>query len=90
MNVTLEENQPQYKWKKTLEKDYAERLNQETKKMTNSINNTNNKNISDTEDVLGKIRNAFISAADIVMENNFCYKSNLKKCKRQKWFNSNC
>ena len=52
--------------------------------MTNSINNTNNKNISDTEDVLGKIRNAFISAADIVMENNFCYKSNLKKCKRQK------
>ena len=84
MNVTLEENQPQYKWKKTLEKDYAERLNQETKKMTNSTNNTNNKNISDIEDFLGKISNAFISAADIVMEKNFCNKSNLKKCKRQK------
>ena len=52
--------------------------------MTNSINNTNNKNISEIEDFLGKISNAFISAADILMEKNFCNKSNLKKCKRQK------
>ena len=32
MNVTLEGKQPQYKWKKTLEKDFAERLSQETEK----------------------------------------------------------
>ena len=33
MNVTLEEKQLQYKWKKTLEKDFAERLSQETIKV---------------------------------------------------------
>ena len=33
MNVILEEKQPQYNWKKTLEKDFAERLSQETKKV---------------------------------------------------------
>ena len=40
---------------KTLEKEYAESLSQETKKMTESKNNTNNKNISDIDDFLGKI-----------------------------------
>ena len=35
MNVTLEEKQPQYKCRKTLQKDYAEKLSQETKKVTN-------------------------------------------------------
>ena len=34
-NIALEEKQPQYKWKKILEKDYTERLTQETKKVTN-------------------------------------------------------
>ena len=71
MNVILEEKQPQYKWKNTLEKDFAERLSQETKKVTDSINNTNNKSISDIDDFLGKIENAFISVADILVKKNF-------------------
>ena len=33
INVTLEEKQLQYKWKKTLEKDFPERLSQETIKV---------------------------------------------------------
>ena len=52
--------------------------------MTNSIINTNNKNISDNDDFLGNIHNAFISAGDIVLKSNFCNKNNLKKCKQQK------
>ena len=72
---------------KAVEKDYAERLSQETKKVTNSIINTNNKNISDTVNFLGKIQNAVTSAADLVLKNNFCNKSNLRKCKQQKWYN---
>ena len=52
---------------KKLEKDYAERLSQETKKVTNSINNKNNKNISDIDDDFsGEIQNAFISVAYIL------------------------
>ena len=87
MKVTLEEKQPQYKQKKTLEKGYAESLSQETKKVTNSINNTNNKNISHIEDFLGKI---FISVADTALKKNFRNKNKLKKRKQQKWYNSNC
>ena len=64
-NVTLEEKQSQYKEKKTLEKDYSERISQETKKVKNSIINTTNKSISDIDDILGKLQNTFISAADI-------------------------
>ena len=89
-NVTLEEKQLQCKWKKTLDKDYAKRLSQETKKMTKSIVNTNNKNIPNIDDFLGKISNAFISAADIVLKKHFRNKNNLKKCKQQKWYNPNC
>ena len=63
---------------KTLEKDYAERLSQETKKAIDSINNTNNKNISDVDDFLGKIQNAFISAADIILKRIFVIKIILK------------
>ena len=49
--------------------------------MTKSILNTNNKNIPKIDDFLGKIKNAFISAADIVLKMNFCNKNNsLKKC----------
>ena len=61
--------------KKLLEKHYAERLSQETKR--NTIINTNNKNISDIDDILEKIQNAFISAADIVLKKNFQNKNNL-------------
>ena len=50
---------------KTLEKDYAERLSQVKKKVTDSIINTNNKKISEIDDFLGKIQGVFISAADI-------------------------
>ena len=64
-NVTLDEKQSQYKKKKTLEKDYSERISQETKKVKNSIINTTNKSISDIDDILGKLQNTFISAADI-------------------------
>ena len=64
---------------KILEKDYAERLSLKTKKVTDSINNTNNKNISDIDNVLGK------DTADTVLKKNFCNKNNFKKCKRQKW-----
>ena len=70
---------------KTLEKDYAERLSLETKKVTGSLNNTNNKNISDIDNFLGKIQNTFIFAADIVLKTNFCNKNNFEKCKQQKW-----
>ena len=35
--------------------------------MANSVINTNNKNISDIDDFLGKIQNAFIFAADIAL-----------------------
>ena len=52
--------------------------------MTKSITNTSNKNIPNIDDILGKIQNAFISAADIVLKKNFCNKNNLKKCKQQK------
>ena len=69
------------KKKKTLEKDYAERLSQETKKVTKSIINTNNKNIPYIDYFLGKFQNAFISAEDIVLKKNFRNKINLKKCK---------
>ena len=57
--------------------------------MTKSITNTSNKNIPNIDDFLGKIQNAFISAADIVLKKNFRNKSNLKKCKQQKWYNPN-
>ena len=69
----------------TLEKDYAERLSIETKKVTDSINNTNNQSISDIDNFLGKIQNTFIFAADIVLKRNFCNKNNFEKCKQQKW-----
>ena len=75
---------------KTLDKDYAERLSQETKKTAKSIINTNNKNIPKIDDFLGKIKNAFISAADIVLKKNIRNENNLKKCKQQKWYNPNC
>ena len=65
-------------------------LAKKPKKVTNSIINTNNKNISDVDDFLGKIQDAFISAADIVLKKNFRNKNNLKKCKQQKWYNSSC
>ena len=88
--LLIKEKQPQYKWKKSLEKDYTERFSQETNKMTKSIISTNNKNISNIDDFLGKIQNAFISAAGIVLKKNFRNKNNLKKCKQQKWYNPNC
>ena len=44
------------------------------------------KNISDINYFLGKIQNAFISAADIVIKKNFLNKNNLKKCKQQKQY----
>ena len=44
----------------------------------------------DFDDFLGKIQNTFISAADVVLKKNFRNKNNLKKCKQQKWYNSNC
>ena len=84
MNVTLVEKQPQYKWKKTLEKDFVERLSREIKKVTDLINNTNIKSISDINGFLGKIQNAFISATDIVLKENFRKKKIIKKCKQQK------
>ena len=59
--------------------------------MTKSILNTNNKNIPKVDYFLGKIQNAFISAADIVLKMNFCNKNNsLKKCKQIKWYKPNC
>ena len=61
---------------KTLDKDYAERLSQETKKTAKSIINTNNKNIPKIDDFLGKIKNAFISAADIVLKKNIRNENN--------------
>ena len=72
-----------------LEKDYIERLTQETKKVTKSIINTNNENIPNIDDFLGKFQNAVISEAYIVLKNNFGNNNNLKKCKQQKWCNSN-
>ena len=51
-----------------LEKNYAERLSQDTKKMTDSIINTNNKNISEIDEFLGKLQSVFISAADSVLK----------------------
>ena len=69
---------------KTLKKDYTEMLSQETKKVTDSIININNKNISDIDDFLGKIQNVFIFVADIVLKKNFRNRNKLKKCKQQK------
>ena len=51
-----------------LQKDYAERLSQETKKMTDSIINTNNKKISEIDQFLGKFQSVFISTADNVLK----------------------
>ena len=46
--------------------------------MTNSIINTNNKRISETDDFLGKIQSVSISAADIVLKTIFVIKVNWK------------
>ena len=77
-NVTLEEKQLQYNWKKTLEKDYAGRLAQETKKVKKPIINIGNKNVANSDDFLGKIQNVFNSAADTVLKRDFRNKNNLK------------
>ena len=46
--------------------------------MTNSIINTNNKRISETDNFLGKIQSVSISAADIVLKTIFVIKVNWK------------
>ena len=53
-------------------------LSQETKKVTNSIIDTNNKNISEIDDFLGKIKSVFISAADIALKRIFVIKISCK------------
>ena len=74
-NVTLEEKQPQYMRKKRFSKTI---LSQETKKVTNSITDTNNKSISETDNFLRKIKSVFISAADIVLKRIFVIKISWK------------
>ena len=90
--VKLEKKTPEYRWRKILEKEYSEKLNQETKKLTTIMKNTSNDNdnSSKIDNFLQEIEGVYLSAADNILKKNTPNKQNLKKRKHQKWFNLTC
>ena len=64
-------------------------LSQETKKVTNSITDTNNKTLLKLTN-FRKNQKCFYFCSRYCPKNNFRNKNKLKKCKQQKWFNTNC